>query len=188
MNYRCYKMSDLYWDDEAASILAEDERNFPLFRQKIRRLLRLEIATLTHQQPQHIHFRYNEQGKPETELIHFNVSHTADWVCLAFHHMPIGVDIQNKRHHFNALRIAPRIMCAEQLTIFRDKGCPEDDFYRCWCIAEALVKQAGDSIWNAKKYPFILDGNQVVPCYQGAPRIELFNHAPDYYGAVAYPE
>ena len=186
MDYLCYRLSEI---DEATvntAVLTSTEQQMSRNRRIARAILRQEIARRTGIMPADVAFTYNEHGKPLTRGVYFNISHSADYLCLAFHHAAIGIDIQQRRKHCHFSKLAPRIMSHEQLQRFMAKGEQADDFYTCWSIAEALVKLNGSTIWQARDYPFLLfDGG--AKCSNDATiAIDLFTPHPDYYGAIAY--
>ena len=83
--------------------------------------------------------------------------------------------------------VAARIMAPRQLQAFRARGCPLQEFYACWCAAEALAKRAGGTIWGAAgEHPFLYGESGISPLFSLAPRVELFSPAPGYLGAVAF--
>lgn len=186
MDYLCYRFSELPITEMDFSILSAEEQLFTFKRKQARLLLRQEIARRTHQAPADIRFSTNEHGKPYTEGIHFNISHSQDLLCLAFHHSDIGVDIQHKCEKYNIDRLAPRMMSEEQLQRFNNSTERERDFYYCWSIAEALVKLHGSTIWHAKDYPFILHGTSVSLSFENEIEVQLFQPQQGYYGAIAY--
>lgn len=186
MDFLCYRLSALATDDINTSVLNEQEQEMSPTRRAARALLRCEIARRTGKKPQEVIFTHNEHGKPHAKGLHFNISHSGDSVCLAFHHAPIGIDIQQRRPLPAMDKLAPRIMCAAQLERYRRADTPEDVFFTCWCVAEALIKLHGDTIWHATQYPFILHGNRVELLSLPDVRVELFTPHPGYYGAVAY--
>lgn len=152
----------------------------------IRSLLKKELARRTGYAAADIHFEYNENGKPFWPHQHFNISHSGNLLCLAFHSSAIGVDIQQVRpvRHMNEL--AERIMNRQQLERFRAKGAQREEFFTCWCVAEALVKLHGSSIWSARDYPFSYDKGNIIPADSlSGIRIHLFNPAPGFCGAIA---
>lgn len=151
----------------------------------IRVLLRQELARRTGQPPADIKFTYSEHGKPEYPAQPFNISHSGDCLCLAFHHCSIGVDVERMRPRRYA-ELAARTMCPEQLAGFLRRECPQEEFYSCWCASEALVKHAGDTIWNARHYPFLYHHGRIECLFENAPRVEIFTPLPGYMGAVAY--
>ncbi len=152
----------------------------------VRSLLRQELARRCSLAPQEIHFQYGPQGKPEFPLQPFNLSHSGDCLCLAFHHLPVGVDVERMRPRRSLDQLAARFMCPEQLQGFLSRGCPLEEFYACWCAAEALVKHAGDTMWHARRYPFRYDRGLIKCLFDAAPSLRLFIPMPGYCGAVAF--
>lgn len=149
-------------------------------------LLKREIARRLGITPADVRLQLGGLGKPHFPGIHFNLSHSAGLLCLAFHHAPIGVDIECMRPRKRIHGLAARIMSPEQLRYFTERGCPTDEFYACWCSAEALVKHAGLGIGCAKRFPFLYRQGNI--CMQGDTlrAVELFTPAPGFQGAMAY--
>lgn len=189
MDYQVYNIAEL-------SACAADETLLPQAEQLIaeqrgstyaciRSLLRRELQRRTGVPALDIFISYNPHGKPECTEQAFNLSHSGDCLCMAFHHSAIGVDVERIRpRRFEAL--AARFMSPEQLAGFQSRNYPQDEFYACWCAAEALVKQAGDTMWNARQYPFVYHSGRIHCLFDGAPAVMLFTPMPGYQGAVAY--
>ena len=59
------------------------------------------------------------------------------------------------------------------------------DFFASWCVAEALVKHAGATVWQAREFPFLYHHGRVETLFEGAPNIKIFSPAAGYCGAVA---
>ncbi len=186
MEYLCYNFAELTESKVDCSVLSADEQQFSYKRRLAKALLRHEIARRTGKSAQDIQFFTNEHGKPYTEGIHFNISHSDNLLCMAFHHMNIGIDIQKSRQAANIARLASRIMSPDQFEQFNDSGKRIQDFYYCWAITEALVKLHGTSIWNAKNYPFVFKNNRVNLSFENNITIQLIQPQPEYYGAIAY--
>lgn len=149
-------------------------------------LLKKELARRSGTPAHEISFDYNEHGKPSWANQHFNISHSASWLCLAFHSAEIGVDIQQIRPVRKMDSIAPRIMNPQQLEYFHTNGSTVEDFFTCWCIAEALVKLHGATIWEACNYPcFYKQGRVMIPENMAEIGIQLFSPAPGFCGAIA---
>lgn len=189
MDFLIYSIPDLNAAEIDSSVLSADEREESLKRGRsytiIRTLLRHEIGRRNGVSAADISFTYGPHGKPECAVLHFNISHSGDCLCLAFHNKPIGVDVERIRpRRFESLAV--RFMCAEQLAAFTSRACPQEEFFACWCAAEALVKHAGDTMWNAKNYPFTYRHGRIVCLFEQAPVVELFTPQPGYCGAVAY--
>lgn len=151
-----------------------------------RSLLKRELSRLSGIPAEDIRFTYTEHGKPEFAAQAFNLSHSADLLCLAFHHRAIGVDIQLMREPKRMHLIARRIMCTEQWQAWQDRGCPTAEFFACWCAAEALVKLHGGTIWQASSFPFLYSHGRIIPRYDNAPQVETFIPAAGYCGAISY--
>lgn len=153
----------------------------------MRSLLKCELARLTGEPAESIRFTYTPQGKPVHETQPFNMSHSGELLCLAFHHRPIGVDIEQMRSLKHTAEVARRIMCPQQLANWQERGCQQQEFYACWCAAEAIVKLQGGSVWHAAHYPFLYAAGRIAPLFEHAPLVELFTPAQGYMGAVAVP-
>ena len=152
-----------------------------------RMLLRRELSRLSGVPVQDVRFTYSANGKPEFAPQPFNLSHSGNCLCLAFHHRAVGVDVERVRPRRLMHAIAARIMDPRQLQAFRARGCPLQEFYACWCAAEALAKRAGGAIWQARKdFPFRYGNDGITPLFTPAPSVELFTPAPGYMGAVAF--
>lgn len=190
MDYLVYNIAELPADTAEPAVLSPDEQETAVRRgahyATIRTLLRRELSRRTNIAPQNIAFTYNRYGKPEFPSQPFNLSHSGNCLCLAFHESAIGVDVERMRprHHLESL--ATRFMCPEQLQAFTARGCPEAEFYACWCAAEAIVKQIGDTMWNARAYPFLHRNGRIECLFAPSPQVLIFTPMPGYCGAVAY--
>lgn len=189
MDYLIYQLSDLSPEIIDTSSLSQEELSEASRRGGhyafIRALLRQEIARRCQVTPNSIDFGYGSHGKPHCNMQHFNISHSGNCLCMAFHSADVGVDVERIRpRDFKAL--GKRFMCPEQHEQFCTRGCPEAEFFACWTAAEALVKHAGDTMWNARQYPFIYRRGRMECLYENAPHLHLFTPLPGYAGAIAY--
>ncbi len=190
MDYLCYRFSELAPESIKPEYLTAEERQAYAKRgtqaMAARCLLRRELARRLNCEPLEVQITINEHGKP---LLHgnefyFNISHSADLLCMAFHHEPVGVDVQQLRPAVATLRLAERIMCDEQLRAWRERRESTEEFFACWCAAESLVKHAGTTVWKAKEYPFLCHHGRIEPLFSPAPRVQLFTPVPGYSGAI----
>lgn len=187
MDYSLYRIADLPAGD--LSLLDEQERATAARRgahyTAVRCLLKRELACRSGCTAAEIRLSYNEHGKPLWAPQPFNLSHAQGLLALAFHHGPIGVDIEAVRPRpIEALAL--RIMGEEQLAAFRARGCELQEFFCCWCATEALVKWAGDTVFHAKNYPYRYEQGHIIPLFEDAPTVELIEPAPGFCGALAY--
>lgn len=191
MHYQIYSLDALPAADAADAALLDTVEKEAYARRGAcylaeRMLLRRELSRLSGVPVQDVHFTYNANGKPEFAPQPFSLTHSGNCLCLAFHHRAVGVDVERVRPR-NFARLAPHFMAEQQALAFVERGCPMDEFYACWCAAEALVKCAGGSIWQARKsYPFRYENASIAPQFTPAPTVELFSPAPGYAGAVAF--
>lgn len=189
MDYLIYNLSELSERHADYGLLSPEERKTA--RQRglryalIRTLLRQELARRTGCAPDKISFDYGPKGKPICNGQEFNISHSADCLCMAFHQNAVGVDVERMKPRQYHL-LAERFMCPVQLDAFLQRDCPQEEFYACWCTAEALVKLHGDTMWNARSYPFVYRNGCMECLFSPAPIIRLFFPMPGYCGAVAY--
>lgn len=192
MHYLLYRLSTAQVELLPPDALDTQERKAWARRGKdylvMRSLLKRELSRLCGIPAQEIRFEYTELGKPIFAAQPFNISHSGDMLCIAFHHDAVGVDIERRRPRQHLHALASRIMCPEQLAAWHARQCPEEEFYDCWCTAEALSKQCGSSVWQAQARPFLWHSNGIQTLYEDAPRIELFQPAEGFHGAVAYQD
>ncbi len=190
MDYLLYNLDTLSATPEDTELLdAHELEQYASRGEKYliaRALLKKELSRRSSIPAHLIHFEYNAHGKPTWPQQHFNISHSAHWLCLAFHHAPVGVDIQQIRPVRRLEELAPRIMCAQQLERFREAGASLEEFFTCWSIAEALVKLHGATIWEAGNYPYIYSHGRVSLLEESETvRVQLFTPAPGFCGAIA---
>lgn len=188
MDYLLFRLDSLPEGDAALLDAAEREAYAARGERylRVRSQLKRELALRTGTAAADIRFTYSPAGKPLFPAPEFNISHSGELLCIAFHGGAVGVDIQQHRDVAHLRKVAERILGEEQLAALELFGFPPQEFFDCWCTAEALVKWAGDSIFNARRYPFIYDAGRIRPLFEGAPRVQLFRPAEGYSGAVAY--
>lgn len=96
-----------------------------------------------------IDFEYSENDKPALKSydnIHFNISHSGDWVVCAFAEAPVGIDVEKIRKvNFG---IAKRFFSEEEVKdLF---SMPEHDqtdhFFDLWTIKESYLKAIGTGL------------------------------------------
>ena len=100
--------------------------------------------------PMKIEFDYNERDKPAVKnhpKAHFNISHSGDYVVVAFSDCPVGIDIEkNKR---NRLAVAKRFFTREELDdlfALAEEKEQIEYFYQLWTLKESYMKTIGKGI------------------------------------------
>lgn len=100
--------------------------------------------------PMKIEFDYNEHEKPSLKnhpKAHFNISHSGDYVVVAFSDCPVGVDIEKNKG--NRLKVAKRFFTREELddlNAFPEEQEQIDYFYTLWTLKESYMKALGKGI------------------------------------------
>ena len=77
--------------------------------------------------------------------LHFNMSHSGDYVIFAFSYGPVGIDIEKKENIRDLQSIANRFFSkAESLYLHNSQGTRKVDmFYKFWTHKEAWLKYQG---------------------------------------------
>ena len=96
-----------------------------------------------------IEFGYNDRGKPyiKGSKLHFNMSHSGDYVVLAVSDHPVGIDIERLR--CGRLSVAKRCFCKEEYEDIINAGSEENQnrrFLEYWTLKEAYVKYLGEGL------------------------------------------
>lgn len=92
-------------------------------------------------------FAYTEHGKPyllDFSHIHFNISHSEEFVLCAVADKKIGVDIQKIRDYKPDL--AKRVCCDAEIEHIEGSSDKASEFTRIWTQKEAALKMRGTGI------------------------------------------
>ena len=92
-------------------------------------------------------FAYTEYGKPyllNFPDVHFNISHSGEYVACAVSDRPIGVDIQ-KIGEYNS-DVAKRVCNVKELKQIEDSLDKASEFTKLWTQKEAVLKMHGTGI------------------------------------------
>lgn len=100
--------------------------------------------------PFQLEFDYNEHEKPflkEYPKSHFNISHSGDYIVVAFSDCLVGIDIEKNKG--NRLAVAKRFFTREELEdifAFQDEKEQIEYFYQLWTLKESYMKALGKGI------------------------------------------
>ncbi len=194
MEYFFYHLDDIedtidasrYLEGAQWQIYEQRGRDYLLSRY----ILKTELARYAQRAIESLRFSYNEQGKPaliDCPNVHFNLSHSGRYLALALHHEPVGIDIEVMRPRPRLRSIAQRVLSEKQWEHFVEEGESPELFYAYWSACEAIIKQAGSSIWLRENYPFHIRNKRVIveDCKKPL-HVELLQLHPDIMGAIAY--
>lgn len=91
----------------------------------------------------------NKYGKPiilEPQGVHFNISHSGDWVVCAVDNKPVGIDIEYIKP--TDLKIAKRFFTVDEYNdlINKDRENRIKYFYILWTLKESYIKAIGKGL------------------------------------------
>jgi len=92
-------------------------------------------------------FSYTEHGKPYLMNyldVHFNISHSGEYVACCVSDKPIGVDIQKIGEYSSD--IAKRVCNEKELVQIEDSSDKASEFTKLWTQKEAVLKMYGTGI------------------------------------------
>lgn len=109
----------------------------------------------------------NEYGKPTASDVHFNISHSGEWVVLCTANFPVGVDIEYITPP--KPKAAQYAFCDEELSWLSQNQNKDFGFYTLWTQKEAITKAIGKGLKLSPKSFSVLpleqkltvDGQQV---------------------------
>ena len=94
-------------------------------------------------------FVCNEYGKPyllNYPDVHFNISHSGQYVACAVSDKPVGIDIQ-KISEYNPA-VAKRVCSVQELKCIESSTDKSSEFIKLWTQKEAVIKMHGTGIAN----------------------------------------
>src|SRR3984957_15367111 len=170
--------------------------------------LRFLLASYLDMDAAAVQFVYGPQGKPALApmlkndpcLLRFNASHSGDLAAYAFTTgWEIGVDVERYRALPDLENIARRFFSSEEPNELLELSLTErtPGFFNCWTRKEAYIKAMGGGLSipldsfrvtlvpGAAARMVSLDGSNHAA---GHWTLHDFTPAPDYAGAIAYPD
>jgi 4'-phosphopantetheinyl transferase len=169
-----------------------------------RAALRALLGNLLGLSPERVQFRYGSKGKPDladsTSALRFNASNSGDLAVYAFAlGTEIGIDVEQLRPITEVQDIAKRFFATEEVAELMSLPPSEQvgGFFRCWTRKEAYIKAIGDGL-SVPLDSFrvtLRPGDPARMLHLGGSEeaarnwtMHDFAPAPDYFGAVAYPD
>jgi len=135
-----------------------DKNRFIIRRGALRTILANYLAI----EPQDIEFGIGDNKKPylknsDNKNLHYNISHSGDWILLAISDQAIGADTEQiiKDYHFQD--VLPDNF-SEAETSFINQTKSVERFFTLWTRKEALTKATGKGLDDDLKYIPSLDG------------------------------
>jgi len=128
-------------------------------------MLRKILGARLSQDPAHLAFRKEKQGKPalEGEKIHFNISHSGEVVLIAVSDTQTGVDVEYMKPDFDYEEILATNFCGRESKAARSALDGRKMFYRLWTRKEALLKADGIGLTDDLTKIDVSDGVREIP-------------------------
>jgi 4'-phosphopantetheinyl transferase len=129
-------------------------------------------------------YLFSEDGKS----LHYNVSHSGDWIVLAIASSPVGTDIEFIDEAFKFQDILPDNFNKEEATYINHENSTER-FFILWTRKEAILKATGQGLGEHLQITPALNGEHPLHhSLTGADKnwiLNSFNIQPGYIGSVA---
>ena len=132
-----------------------------------RAALRIILAKYLPIQPRDIQFKPGTNKKPFVQNngninLHYNISHSGEWILVAVGNYGIGVDVEKINPDFHYEDIFPLSFSDAEIEIIRKSSSSRKDFYLYWTRKEALTKATAKGLDHHLKDVPCLDGSHTV--------------------------
>ncbi len=146
-----FSKAHLHWLDEEQRLRHAGMRDVATANryQVAHVLLRRALGERLEVSPERLSLRYSPHGKPSLpkphQHCHFSLSHSEDWVAIAMHEQPVGVDVEVFRVVYSYTDLVQRFFSTEefqQWNLCSPKKHTER-FWDLWTLKEAFAKCDG---------------------------------------------
>lgn len=104
------------------------------------------------------HLSYGEYEKPyltNIHDVHFNISHSGQYVACAVADQPVGIDIQEIISYRPELAV--RVCSEKEISLVASSYDPSYTFTKIWTQKEAYIKMTGRGISDSLKSISVMD-------------------------------
>ena len=142
--------------------------------------------------PEQLEFVLGDNKKPHLfgkngNLLHYNVSHSGDWIVLAIAASEIGIDVEFVDETFKFQEILPDNFSKEEAAYINHENSTER-FFTLWTRKEAILKATGQGLGEHLQITPVLNGEHPLqhPLTGGDKNwvLNSFNIQPGYIGSV----
>jgi 4'-phosphopantetheinyl transferase len=156
-----------------------------------RHALRMLISKYLSINPAEIIFFTNEGRKPVIKIpspgIHFNISHSGEWVIIGFADQELGVDIEKIDPGFGFQDLLEEHFSTEEKDFIAEATDTRHAFYYLWTRKEALTKAWGTGLQENLKEVRVLYKNSGIELNKKNWKLESFTISALYPAAIAFP-
>jgi 4'-phosphopantetheinyl transferase len=99
--------------------------------------------------PEEVRFSENENKKPlliNQPDLHFNTSHSGDWLVFIFSNLPCGIDIEKIKWNFEFDDVMEYSFHPQEKEYVLKSANPHVSFFRIWTLKESLLKATGEGL------------------------------------------
>jgi 4'-phosphopantetheinyl transferase len=118
--------------------------------------------------------------------VHFNISHSGDWVLLVFAKQEVGIDIECIVPEFEFKDILNEYFNVQEQSCVFSSANPPAAFYYLWTRKESLIKAAGRGLQENIKQLDVLDKDSVTKIDSKVWKLMSFKLQESYPAALAY--
>jgi 4'-phosphopantetheinyl transferase len=114
-----------------------------------------------------IRLKIGTHGKPFVQApdqIHFNISHSGNWVLIAIGSKELGIDLEKITGEFITDSLLEQCFHRHELKLIRESEDPKVEFFKFWTRKEAFLKATGNGI---------VDDLQAITCMEGSQQWEF---------------
>jgi 4'-phosphopantetheinyl transferase len=120
--------------------------------------------------------------------IHFNISHSGEWVIIGIASRELGIDIEKIDPAFEFQDLLQEHFITEEKDFIAEAPDPYRAFYYLWTRKEALTKAWGTGLQENLKEVRVLDKNSGFELNKKNWKLESFNISELYPAAIAFPQ
>jgi 4'-phosphopantetheinyl transferase len=163
-----------------------DRNRFAVGRQALRFLLSKYLDL----KPEEISISAEKGQKPfissPSSNIHFNITHSGEWVLIAIAKDELGIDIEKIDPEFEFGDLLREHFSEAEQSFISQAGDPVAAFYFLWTRKEALTKAWGTGLQENLKLVSVLDLHALIEIRNKFWKLETFNVSSDYLTALAF--
>lgn len=102
-------------------------------------------------EPESVGFEVDKFNKPKIrnqENIHFNTSHSGEWLVFAFSGNPCGIDVERINRDFDYKSVLEMSFHPDEIDFIEKSIQPINQFFKIWTIKESILKAEGTGLMD----------------------------------------
>ena len=131
-------------------------------------VLRILLGRYLKVDPKLISFKTGKNKKPELEncfgrKLHFNISHSGDYILIAIAATEVGIDVEKMNASFTYQSLLSFSFNPQEIDFIESSNLPYQTFYQLWTRKESLLKATGKGLVDELSRVPALTGVQQNP-------------------------